>query len=207
MQIRDHGSLLRADSSILVVVDMQEAFRTMQGFSAVVPRAVQMVHSARLLDIPVVGTELTPSRMGITIEELSGYIDRQAFFAKESFSSLQVPAIADAIASSHAHSVVLMGCEVHLAVLQTALQTMATFDCHVHVVVDCSASRRERDRELGLERMRRAGVQLTTVEMVLFEWLRDTRHPRFGAVTQKPGSASSSASSASTSEASAPQLA
>jgi nicotinamidase-related amidase len=199
--------MLRADSSILVVVDMQEAFRTMQGFSAVVPRAVQIVHSARLLDIPVVGTELTPSRMGTTIEELSGYIDRRAFHAKESFSSLQVPAIAEAIAASRAHSVVLMGCEVHLAVLQTALQTMATFDCHVHLVVDCSASRRERDRELGLERMRRAGVQLTSVEMVLFEWLRDTRHPRFGAVTQKPGSSASSTSSVgsvSSSEASLP---
>lgn len=188
--------MLRADSSILVVVDLQEAFRTMAGFSAVVPRAVQIVHAARVLDIPIVGTELTPDRMGATIEELNAYIDRGSFYPKESFSSVQVPAIADSIEGSRAQSVVLMGCETHLAVLQTALQTMASFDCHVHLVVDCSASRRERDRELGLERMRRAGVQLTTVEMVLFEWLRDTRHPRFGAVTQKAGRSASSVSSA-----------
>lgn len=198
MQIRDHGALLHADSSIVVVVDMQEAFRTMQGFTAAVPRAVQLVHAARSLEIPIAATELTPVRMGITIDELSLLIDRRSIHAKESFSSLQVPAIADAVADSRARSIVLLGCEVHLAVLQTALQMMATFDCHVHVVLDCSASRRERDRELGVERLRRAGVQLTSVEMVLFEWLRDTRHPRFGVVTQKPGSSSSTASTSET---------
>lgn len=185
MQIRDHGSLLRAESSIVVVIDMQEAFRSLHGFTALLPRAVQIVGAARALDIPIVGTELTPSRMGNTVEEIAALVDRRLFLPKESVSSLQVPDIAETIASSRARSVVLMGCEIHLAVLQTALQLMATFDSEVHVVVDCSTSRRDRDRDLALGRMQRAGVQLTSVEMVLFEWLRDMRHPRFATVTQK----------------------
>lgn len=185
MQIRDHGSLLRADSSIVVVIDMQEAFRSLHSFTSLIPRAVQIVGAARVLDIPIVGTELTPSRLGNTIDEITSLIDRRLFLPKESVSSLQVPDIADAIASSRARSVVLMGCETHLSVLQTSLQLMATFDSEVHVVVDCTTSRRDRDRDLALGRLQRAGVQLTSVEMVLFEWLRDMRHPKFAAVTQK----------------------
>lgn len=196
MQIRDHGSLLRADSSIVVVVDFQEAFRKLPGFSSILPRAIQLLAASRALEIPVVGTELTPDRMGVTIDELSGHIDRRSFQAKESFSSLQVPRIAEAVARSHARSIVVLGFETHLGVLQTALQAMATFDSEVHLVVDCSASRRERDKDLALGRLQRAGVQLTSVEMVLFEWLRDTRHPLFQAVTRKPAETYASNSSA-----------
>lgn len=195
MVVRDHGTLLQAETSFVLVVDMQEAFRSLGGFGSILPRAVQLVAAARTLDIPIAGTELTPNRMGGTIAEITSMVDPRLFTAKESFSSLQVPDIASAIQDSQARSIVLIGCETHLSVLQTALQLMATFDSEVHLVVDCTASRRDRDRDLGLARLQRVGVQLTSVEMVLFEWLRDTRHPRFAAVTQSQKGRNSSAPS------------
>lgn len=191
MVVRDHGSMLQSESSILLVVDVQEAFRSIAGFQGMLPRVLQLVSAARALDVPIVGTELTPNRMGSTIEEVISMVDSRLFVPKESFSSLQVQSVASAIEDSRARSVVLIGCETHLAVLQTALQIMATFDCEVHLVADCTASRRERDRELAMGRLQRVGVQITSLEMVLFEWLRDTRHPRFAAVTQKPARNSS----------------
>lgn len=185
MVVRDHGSMLQSGSSIVLLVDVQEAFRSIAGFQGMLPRVVQLVSAARALDIPIAGTELTPNRMGNTIAEIASLVDASLFVPKESFSSLQVPAIASAIEESRARSVVLCGCETHLAVLQTALQIMATYDCDVHLVADCTASRRERDRDLALGRLQRVGVQITSLEMVLFEWLRDTRHPSFASVTQK----------------------
>lgn len=196
MQIRDHGSLLRADSSIVVVVDMQDAFRSLHGFSTLLPKAVQVVGAARVLDIPVLGTRLAPSRMGGVVEEIAALVDVRPFPAKDAISSLQVPEIAEAVGAARPRSIVLLGCETHLAVFQTALQAMASCDAEVHVVVDCTTSRRERDKELALARMQRSGVQLTSVEMVLFEWLRDMRHPLFSAVTQKHARPSGPGSSA-----------
>ncbi len=189
MLVRDHGALLESTTSLVLVVDMQEAFRSgIRGFAAILPRAVQIVNAARVLGVPVIGSEQSPHRMGPTIPELADHADRHRFYAKESFSAMQVRDIAESIGQVRPRSVVLLGCETHVAVLQTALQLMATFDGDVHLVVDATTSRRDRDCELALGRLQRTGVHLTSAEMVLFEWLRDTRHPAFAQVASAPQS-------------------
>jgi len=180
MQFRDHGALLDMDSSLVLVVDMQEAFRSgVRGFSSILPSAVKIVSAARVLGIPVVGTEQSPHLMGATVQEITQIIDERSFHPKESFSAVRVLEVADTIEKAQPQSIVLLGCETHVAVLQTALQLLSSYDGHVHLVVDATASRRDRDRDLALGRLQRTGVHLTSSEMVLFEWLRDTRHPKF----------------------------
>jgi nicotinamidase-related amidase len=49
----------------------------------------------------------------------------------------------------------------------------------VVVVADAVGSRDPADRDAALERMRGHGAEVVTSEMVLFEWLRDSTHPRF----------------------------
>lgn len=191
MQAREHGGLLSADTSLVLVLDMQEAFRGgLRGFNSILTKAVQVVNAARLLGVPVIGSEQSPHRMGATVPEILQSADHRLFYAKEAFSAMQSASIVDTISASNPRSVVLLGCETHIAVLQTALQLLATFDGDVHLVVDATASRRDQDRDLALERMRRTGVHLTSSEMVLFEWIRDTRHPRFQQIGT-PGSTSS----------------
>jgi len=187
MLVRDHGALLESNTSLVLVVDMQEAFRTgIRGFSAILPRALQVLKAARLLGVPVIGSEQSPHRMGATVPELVEQVDRHRFYAKEAFSAMQSHDIVESIGQVRPRSVVLLGCETHVAVLQTALQLMATFDGDVHLVVDATTSRRERDSELALGRLQRTGVHLTSAEMVLFEWLRDTRHPMFHQIGSAP---------------------
>ena len=40
-------------------------------------------------------------------------------------------------------------------------------------------SRAPAERDVALHRMRAHGAHVVTSEMVLFEWLRDSAHPRF----------------------------
>lgn len=191
MQSREHGALLAAETSLVLVVDMQEAFRGgLRGFNSILPKAVQVVNAARLLGIPVIGSEQSPQRMGATIPELLQSVDHRLFYPKEAFSALQSTSIVETLTANAPRSIVLMGCETHIAVLQTALQLLASFDGEVHLVVDATASRRDQDRDLALERMRRTGVNLTSSEMVLFEWIRDTRHPRFQQIGMPSGASS-----------------
>ena len=50
------------------------------------------------------------------------------------------------------------------------------------LAADAAGSRDPADHEAGVDRARQHGVEVVTSEMVLFEWLRDSRHPRFRAV-------------------------
>ena len=45
-------------------------------------------------------------------------------------------------------------------------------------------SRDPADKAIAIERARQHGAEIVTSEMVLFEWLRDSRHPRFREVQQ-----------------------
>jgi hypothetical protein len=44
---------------------------------------------------------------------------------------------------------------------------------------DATGSRDPADRAGALDRARQHGAEIVTSEMVLFEWLRDARHPKF----------------------------
>jgi hypothetical protein len=49
----------------------------------------------------------------------------------------------------------------------------------VFIVADAVGSRDPADKAAALDRASRNGAEVVTSEMVLFEWLRDARHPRF----------------------------
>ena len=65
---------------------------------------------------------------------------------------------------------VVCGCETHVCVLQTVLDLRARGN-EVFVVEEGVSSRRASDKALALERMRQAGAQIVSREMVAFEWM------------------------------------
>jgi nicotinamidase-related amidase len=79
--------------------------------------------------------------------------------------------------------VVLAGMESHVCVLQTALE-LKQRGFTVFVAGDAVCARSRQRSENALARLRQAGVVVTHSESVLFEWMRDARHPQFKAVSQ-----------------------
>ena len=67
-------------------------------------------------------------------------------------------------------TVVLLGIESHICVLQTALD-LKEAGYEPVVAADCVDSRKARDREMALRRMEQEGIRLATVESCLFELL------------------------------------
>jgi hypothetical protein len=49
----------------------------------------------------------------------------------------------------------------------------------VALAADAIGSRDPADKAAAIDRARQHGAEIVTSEMVLFEWLRDARHPRF----------------------------
>lgn len=190
--------LLEADDCQLVLVDYQARLMPAvhQG-TEVLQRASLLAQAARLLGVPVWGTEQVPEKLGETVPELRTLC--QKVFSKTAFDATE-SGLCDALrppvrSSGNARSmpkhlqkpaapapgrttVVLAGVEAHICLLQTALGLLEQeFD--VWVVTDACGSRRERDRDAAYDRLAGNGVELVTSEMVVYEWLRDAGHERF----------------------------
>jgi nicotinamidase-related amidase len=180
--------LLTADDTVLLLIDLQQRLMSViHDQETVVARAVRLAEAARLMDVPVIATEQNPAGLGPTVPPLSAY--PQKILAKTAFSAAGEPGLAallpaaegqDATAGAgrSRREIIVAGCEAHVCVLQTVLHLLARGH-RVAVAADAVGSRDPADRSAALERARQHGAEIVTSEMVLFEWLRDSRHPRF----------------------------
>ncbi len=160
-------SLLRRESTLLVVVDAQEAFRpAVRDFERVVHNIGVLVQGARALGVPYVVTEQNPKGLGRTVPEVAEHLDGVEPIEKVCFSA----AAADGFDPAGRDQVLLCGIETHVCVSQTA-HGLLERGVEVHVARDAVTSRTEENRELGLHKMEASGAIVTSVETALFELL------------------------------------
>ena len=188
--------LLTADDAVLLLIDLQQRLvPVLHDQETVVARAVRLAEAARLMDVPVIATEQNPAGLGPTVPPLSAY--PQKILAKTAFSAAGAPGLTALLSAAEAsgqggqggqdsaasadgsrREIIVAGCEAHICVLQTVLDLLARGH-RVAVAADAVGSRDPADRSAALERARQHGAEIVTSEMVLFEWLRDSQHPRF----------------------------
>jgi nicotinamidase-related amidase len=168
--------LLSAQRSVLLLIDLQQRLMpAIYDADTVAARAARLAEAAMLLDVPVIATEQYPAGLGPTIESLAGY--PRATLAKTTFSAAADPGF-EALLPPGTREVVIGGVETHVCVLQTALELLGSRH-RVILAADAAGSRDPADHNAAVERARQHGVEVVTSEMVLFEWLRDSRHPGF----------------------------
>ena len=131
--------------------------------------------------MPVVATEQYPHGLGTTVEPLRSLLpDRPE---KLRFSSAASFDWAHAAGETDRHQVILAGIESHVCILQTALDLLAA-GFSVSIAADAVGSRRERDAQVALQRLRDSGATITTAEAVLFEWCETAESPAFKSLSQ-----------------------
>jgi nicotinamidase-related amidase len=174
-----HPGLLDPRQSALLVVDVQERFRTViADFERMLAGCVRLARAFRLLGLPVLATEQYPKGLGRTVPELREAIGAESFPEKTTFSSCGAAGVLDGLAAAGSRSVLACGIEARVCVAQSVHDLIAA-GLAVHVAADAVSSRRPEDRDVALERLARAGAVITTAEMAAFELLVDARHPRF----------------------------
>lgn len=166
--------LARTDNSTLVIVDIQDKLAPAMPPDArreVFHTAQVLLQAAAELAVPVVATEQYPKGLGPTVPEVSNYLPENAqMVAKDSFSCCGEEGFLEALSATGREQVVIAGMEAHVCVLQTALE-LREAGYAPFVVADGVVSRRAAHRDNALARLRQAGVVVTNVESVLFEWL------------------------------------
>jgi nicotinamidase-related amidase len=168
--------VLTAEGAVLLLIDLQQ--RLMPAIidsETVVARTVRLAEAARLLDVPVLATEQYPAGLGPTVAPLAAY--PSMVLAKTAFSATNDPGFPDLL-PAHVGEIILAGVEAHVCVLQTALGLLDSGH-RVVVAADAVGSRESADKTAAIDRARQHGAEIVTSEMVLFEWLRDAKHPRF----------------------------
>ena len=168
--------MLQRNRAALVVIDVQDGFRSYATFDEVTAGCHRLVQGAGILGVPIVATEQYPKGLKHTAPEV-GLPDSVTPVEKSVFSACR----ADGFGLGGRDQVVLCGIETHVCVAQTALDLLDA-GVDVHVVTDAVGSRHPHDREVGLHRLDRAGATLTTVEAALLELCERAGTPEFKAV-------------------------
>ena len=168
-------SLLARDRTALVVVDVQEGFRSYASFAAVAGACGKLLQGARILGLPVLVSEQYPKGLGHTAPELG--LQDEPTIEKTVFSAAR----ADGFDLAGREQAIVCGIETHVCVSQT-VHDLLDRGIEVHVPADAVGSRHDIDYERGLERMERAGAVVSTVEADLFELLERAGTPEFKAV-------------------------
>ncbi len=194
--------LLDAAQSQLVLVDYQiRLLPVIFEGPLVLSNAVRLGQLARLMEVPVWGTEQNPSKLGENVAELRALcvqtLSKMHFSGvEEGLSDWLRPPVKPAPGNARSlpkhlqkpaanslerNMVLIAGCEAHVCLLQTALDLLED-EFEVWVVTDACSSRTERNRDAAFDRLAGAGAELVTTEMVAFEWLRGAEHPAFKSV-------------------------
>jgi len=174
------GNLIQPGESLLLVIDLQEKFVPYLKHSLkVLQSADLLLHTAEVLNMPVVLTEQHPEAIGPTVDPVSKHLDRVEKFRKDSFGCFGDEAIKKAVTEKpNIKNILITGCETHICVMQTTLQAL-DLGYGVHVAADGVSSRSELDWRVGLERIREAGAVVATCEMIAYELLRKSDTPEF----------------------------
>jgi nicotinamidase-related amidase len=170
------SGLMERDRAALVVVDVQEGFRSYDTFAEIARQCGRLVQGAGILGVPVIATEQYPKGLKRTAPEV-GLPDEAARIEKSVFSAVR----AEGFDLAGRDQVIVCGIEAHVCVAQTTLDLLDR-GLAVQVVTDAVGSRHAIDREVGLRRLDRAGATLTTVEAALLELCERAGTPEFKAV-------------------------
>ena len=168
-------ALLHRERTALVVVDVQEGFRSFESFAGVAAASAKLLAAARILGVPALVSEQYPKGLGHSAPELG--LQDEPRIEKTVFSAVR----ADGFDLGGRDQALVCGIEAHVCVSQT-VHDLLERGVEVHVPADAVGSRHQIDYDRGLERLERAGAVVGTVEGSLFELLERAGTPEFKAV-------------------------
>lgn len=163
--------MINIDDTTIICIDVQEKLVNMLNNSQeIAQNCIKLMKAANVLSVDAVITEQYPKGLGLTIEPIKTISDFNTI-EKTSFSAFD-------ILPQLKKNIVIFGIETHICVYQTVMDLIKNGH-NVFVVADCCGSRSELNYKTSLELMKQMGAKITTLEMVLFEFLKSSKHPNF----------------------------
>jgi nicotinamidase-related amidase len=166
--------LIDVDDSVLIVIDVQDSF--LKKFSEgerklLKSRIGWMVDVAVRLGVPVVAmAEEIPAMGSVSLCILQKFPADTPIFNKMTFGLAGDEKIMAAINNTGRKTAILVGLETDVCVAHSALGLLQK-GYQVAVVADATGAPGQA-HEYGLERMKQAGVVISNVKSLFYEWIR-----------------------------------
>lgn len=175
--------MLNIETSALIIIDIQEKLvKAANKGKEVAENVAKLAKTANILGINTIVTEQYPKGLGNTVNEVSESFSEDVYISeKTSFSALLEENILNKVRelkSKGINQIFICGIETHICLLQT-VQDLLKEGFEVHVVENASSSRCENEHNTGIALMRQYGAYITSVEIVLFELLKTSKHSNF----------------------------
>ncbi|MBZ0166180.1 MAG: isochorismatase family protein [Candidatus Omnitrophica bacterium] len=172
--------LYSVEQSVLVVLDLQgNLARGMHNKDVLFRNICCLIQTAQYLEMPILVTEQVPEKIGRTIPEILGvFTTDPPVIAKESFSCWRSPQFKKVVTDIQRREIIICGIEAHVCVSQTVLDLIQD-GFRVGCVADAVSARTADNRRVGLRRIRAAGADILSVEMIATELLKTSTHPKF----------------------------
>ncbi|QTD42550.1 hydrolase [Sporosarcina sp. Te-1] len=171
--------MLTREQTIFVLVDVQGKLSEIVHDSEVLlVNLSKLLQALKELGIPILWLEQYPEGLGPTNKRISAHLQDLEPIAKITFSGCKNEAFMSALEKTERKQVLMGGIETHICVYQTAVE-LAGKGYEVQVVEDAVSSRTLENKELGLRKMERLGVDRTSVETALYELLERADIPEF----------------------------
>ena len=160
-------SLLNADSTGVVLLDVQEKLMPVMGRQEkVTENILRLLHFSNLYNLPLVLTEQYPKWLGSTLPELKEVLTSYDPIEKLHFNCCDVDTFNTRLESEDLTNIILMGVESHICIFMTCISLLEK-GYKIHVPQDAVDSRTDENWRVGLELMREAGAMITSTETII----------------------------------------
>lgn len=164
--------LISRENAVLVVIDVQEKlFPLISDGEKILENMRKLIQFARIISMPIVLTEQYPKGLGPTIPEIRDLIPNIQPVEKVEFSCFGSEEFREIIKRLNAKSLIIVGIETHICVMQTAIEGVKE-GFKVCVVSDATSSRNPEDKSAALERLRDNDIIVASTEMLIYELLK-----------------------------------
>lgn len=176
---------LEPEKTALLIIDVQDKlFSAVEMAVETLGVILQLVKGCQILSLPVFISEQAPEVLGLTVGPLKSQLGHDYKpWKKTTFSCMDDVSFLEQIKHLPYSQWILVGFEAHICVLQTAIGLLSAGK-EVLVVNNGIASRSIYDFSTGIAEMRDEGVRISSAETILFELIKDSKHPDFKLISQ-----------------------
>jgi len=170
---------LDLEDTLLVVIDFQEKLTSKMKYrEKIMENIKRFIAASKILNFPFLITEQYPKGIGHTEKEVIDFLPEYKPLEKVYCSCYRDEGFLGALERSGRKSLILVGIEAHVCVLQTSLDCLKA-GYTVHVPSDAVSSRSKHNWKTALDMMRDAGVVVTSTEIAIFQLLKKSGTKEF----------------------------
>jgi len=171
--------MLKQETTGLILIDVQGKLAQIVNESEKLALNLEkLIRGCQILSIPIIWAEQNPKGLGATIPQLEKLLIHQKPIEKYSFNAFDSETFQKAVLDSGKTQWLICGIEAHICVYQTAMGLLLQ-NFEIEIVADCISSRTKEDIQIALQKLQNKGAGLTTIEMCLYELVKDSRREIF----------------------------